>query len=238
MGTFDSHVDTPDQIRIEGENIVISFERIDNTSGVITWTIPAPAAGCNADNQAYNGMVIVGNTVANAVDNRPVDGQVYTDDPTMDSDLHAGSEINGALVVGAFYNDKTTTSVTVTGLEANVAYFFTGHAVDGVNRYHWQGVSTYALPFLYTEPEPDRSAYQEVAFDESVLNSDATGLEVGETYTIDLTVDGTKYTLNIRGSEALTFGDLENEINYQIQFIENHNQGTEGPNAGAYWYND
>ena len=236
MGTFDSHVDTPDQIRIEGENIVISFDRTGDSTGTITWNIPAPAAGCTSDNQAYTGFVIVGNTVANGVQNRPQPGTIYTGDPTMDSDLHAGDEIGDGLVVGAFYNDKTTTSVDVSGLVSNVAYFFTGHAVDNVNRYHKQGVSTYALPFLYTEPQEDFAAYQEVAFDDSVVSTDATGLSAGETYTIDLTVDLVRYTLTIRGSEALTFGTLVDEINYQIQFVENPSQGTEGPNAGAYWY--
>ena len=238
MGTFDSHVDTPDQIRIEGENIVISFERTSDTTGTITWNIPAPAAGCSSENQAYNGMVIVGNTVANSAENWPQAGTVYTGDPTMDSDLHAGNAINGALVEGAFYNDKTTTSIEVSGLVSNVAYFFTGHAVDGVNRYHKQGVSTYALPFLYTEPQVDLAAFQEVAFDASVAPTDATGLNAGQTYTIDLQIDGNNNTLTVRGSQSLTFGEFVDEINYQIQFLNSPSSGTEGPNAGAYWYDD
>jgi hypothetical protein len=236
MSTFDSHSDFPDQIRIEGENIHISFERTNDSTGVITWTIPPPAAGCTVENQAYNGIVIVGNTVANSVSNRPVDGTVYTGDPTLDGDLHAGSELVTGLVVGAFYNDKTTTSLTVSGLEANAAYFFTGHAVDNVNRYHQQGVSTYALPFLYNQATPDETAFQEVEFDASVSATDATGLAVGETYTINLNIDGTNNTIRVRGTEARTFGDLVDEINYQILFIENPFQGDEGPNSGAYWY--
>ena len=71
MGTFDSHVDAPNQIRQEGEDIVISFERTGSTTGSVTWNIPTPARGCNADNQAYNGIVVVLNTVANKVGNRP-----------------------------------------------------------------------------------------------------------------------------------------------------------------------
>jgi hypothetical protein len=238
MGTFDSHVDAPDQIRIEGENITISFERTGDATGTLSWNIPPPAAGCNSENQAYTGIVIVGNTVANSAQNWPADGTVYSGDPTLDSDLHTGSELGGGLVVGAFYNDKTTTTLDVSGLQANTAYFFTAHAVDNVNRYHKQGVSTYALPYLYREGTSDRSAFQEITFDANVSSSAATGLSSGATYTIDLNVDGTNYDVTVRGSEAQTFGALVDEINYQIQFLENPTQGAQGPNAGSYWYAD
>jgi hypothetical protein len=238
MGTFDSHGDVPGQIRIEGENITISFERTGDATGTLTWNIPAPAAGCTSENQAYNGIVIVGNTVANGTQHWPVEGTVYTGDPTLDSDLHAGSEINDALVVGAFYNDKTTTTLEVSGLQANTAYFFTAHAVDNVNRYHKQGVSTYALPYLYRNATPDQSSYHEITFDANISGSNSTGLVATQTYTLNLTVDGVPYELTIRGSESLTFGALVDEINYQLQFAENPFQSSEGPNAGSYWYAD
>lgn len=236
MGTFDSHGDTPDQIRIEGENINISFDRTGDSTGTLSWNIPPPAAGCNAENQAYNGIVIIGNTVANSPQNWPVAGSTYTGDPTMDADLHAGDKINGGLVVGAFYDDKTTTELDITGLQANTAYFFTAHAVDNVFNHHKQGVSTYALPYLYMTPQNDRSAFQEITFDTNVNATDATGLDPDTTYEIDLRVDGVNYDVPVRGSEAQTFGELVDEINYQIQFLENPIVGVQGPNAGAYWY--
>ena len=236
MGTFDSHADAPNQIRQEGEDIVISFERKDSTTGSVTWNIPTPAHGCNVDNQAYNGIVVVLNTVANKVNNRPVDGTVYTDDPTADSDLHAGDSINDALVIGAFYDDKTTTTINLTGLIPDTAYFITGHAVDNVHRYHQQGVSTYALPYLYTEPVADLGGYQEVCWSGTKALTDATGLADGTTYTLDLNIDQVNYDLTISGADAQTFGDLVTALNKAIELLENPFQSITAPNTGAYWY--
>ncbi len=240
MGTFDSHVDAPKKLKQEGETLEIFLERVDATNGTITWVIPPPADGCTSDNQAYNGIVIVANTVANGPSNWPVDGTVYTADPTVDTDLHAGDSIGGGLVVGAFYNDKTTTSLDVTGLIANTAYFFTGHVVDNVTRYHKQGMSTYSLPFLYLEPQNDVAAYQEAFFSDSVVGTTATGLKAGSpitTYTVKLTVDVfSTFTLSLRGSESQTYSELIDEINRAIKFTENPFQSAQAPNAGAYWF--
>ena len=237
MGTIDSHVDAPDQIRQEGEEIEISFELTGSTTGLVSWTIPAPAAGCTAGNQAYCGIVIVLNTVANTVGNRPVDGTVYTADPTADADLHAGDELNGALIVGAFYDDTTTTTLDVTGLVTDTAYFITGYAVDCVHRYHAQGMSTYALPFLYVSPQADQCSFQEVTFETNVLGTDATGLGGSpQIHTVNLQIDTVQYTLNVAMGTAATYDDLTTELNKEIQLLEEPFQGSTSPNTGGYWY--
>lgn len=235
MGTFDSHVDAPDQIRQEGEDIVIAFERTGSTTGSVTWNIPSPAHGCNADNQAYSGIVVVLNTVANKVENRPVDGTVFSGDPTADADLHVGDSINGALVIGAFYDDKTTVKLDLTGLIPDTAYFITGHAVDNVHRYHQQGVSTYALPYLYTEPVADTCGYQEVCYVGTKALTDGTGLGSGN-FTLDLQIDTIDFDITISGTDAQTFGDLVTALNKAIELLENPFQSTTAPNTGAYWY--
>ncbi len=236
MGTFDSHVDAPNQIRIEGEDISISFERTGSTTGTVTWNIPSPSAGCTADNQAYNGIVVVLNTVANAVPHRPVDGTVYTGDATADSDLHVGDKLIGALIIGAFYNDKTTTSINITGLTVDTAYFITGHAVDNVHRYHNQGVSTYALPYLYTSPQADTCAFQEITLLTNSVLTDASGLTGGPTHTVKLQIDLIQYTLTITSANATTFSGLIDELNKAIKLLEKPFQGSTSPNTGAYWY--
>ena len=236
MGTFDSHVDAPNQIRQEGEDIVIAFERTGSTTGSVTWNIPSPAHGCNVDNQAYNGIVVVLNTVANKVDNRPVDGTVYTGDPTADADLHTGDSIDVALVIGAFYDDKTTVKLDLSGLIPDTAYFITGHAVDNVHRYHQQGVSTYALPYLYTEPVADLGGYHEVCWSSTKALTDSTGLSSTTSYTFDLQIDTTDHDITIDGADALTFGDLVTALNDAIKLLENPFQSTTAPNTGAYWY--
>ncbi|KKM17871.1 hypothetical protein LCGC14_1671400 [marine sediment metagenome] len=237
MGTFDSHVDAPNQIRQEGEDIVISFERTGSTTGSVTWNIPPPSAGCNADNQAYNGIVVVLNTVANKVNNRPIDGTVYSGDPTADADLHTGDSLTGALIIGAFYDDKTTVKIDLTGLIPDTAYFITGHPVDNVHRYHQQGVSTYALPYLYTEPVADLGGYQEVCFGGTAKAlTDATGLISGTTYTFDININTVDFDMLISGADALTFSDLITALNKAFKLLENPFQSTTAPNTGAYWY--
>lgn len=236
MGTFDSHVDAPNQIRQEGEDIVISFERSGSTTGSVTWNIPSPAHGCNVDNQAYNGIVVVLNTVANKVNNRPVDGTVYTGDPTADADLHVGDSINGALVIGAFYDDKTTVQIDLTGLIPDTAYFITGHAVDNVHRYHQQGVSTYALPYLYTEPVADSGGYHEVCWSGTKALTDGTGLSSSASFTLDLQVNTVDHDITINGADAQTYGDLVTALNKAIELLENPFQSITAPNTGAYWY--
>lgn len=237
MGTFDPQVDAPKQIKQEGEELIISFERTGSTTGTVTWQIPPPANGCTSDNQAYSGIAIILNTVANKVENRPVNGTMYIADSTADVDLHVGDKINGALVVGAFYDDKTTTSLELTGLTPDAAYFITGHVVDGVYTYHFEGMSTYSLPFLYLEPKADSCAYHEIGFNGSTINgTDATNLNATGSYTVDLQVDSVQYQLTISGADALTFDELVEAFNNAIDVIENPFAGPTAPNTGAYWY--
>ena len=108
MGTFDSFADSPLQIRTEGQEITVIFARTGDTTGRISWNIPAPALGCSADEQAYDGIVITVDGTGTAVSKQPVDLTTYTADPVADSDLHAGDTLGTSLVVGAFYGDKTS----------------------------------------------------------------------------------------------------------------------------------
>lgn len=102
MGTtYDKFADSPGQIRKEGQEITIKFTRTDDTTGVITWNIPRPSAGCNSETQAYDGIVVtVDNVPANYNSTSPKDGNYYDADPTADRDLHVGSKLDTALVVG------------------------------------------------------------------------------------------------------------------------------------------
>jgi hypothetical protein len=52
--------------------------------------------------------------------------------------------IGSAQVVGAFYNDVTTTSMIVTGLQPNTPYYFSAHVVSNVLNYYTFGVQSYA----------------------------------------------------------------------------------------------
>ncbi len=241
MGTFDPHHDAPEQIKQEGETIELNFERLTATTGRVSWKIPTPAQGCNTDNQAYCGMVLVLNTVANKVADRPTDGERYVGDATADADLHAGSVIGDALVVGAFYDDKTTTELIISDLVDGAAYFITGHAVDKQNRYHFNGSSAYSLPLTEREDGgQDTKAFHEIELSNQgadVLPTDPTGLVIGDIYDMFINVDGKEFQIDIDGALAQTFEELVAEINRQILLIDSPLQSPTPPNTGAYYYN-
>ena len=142
MGVFDKFADAPNQIKKEGQEITIRFQRTGPTTGRISWNIPPPAAGCSKDgSQAYDGIVLTVNSKAsNYLSNAPKNAVFYTGDATGDADLHAGDKLDGALVVGAFYNDKTTTYLDVNDILPKTPYYVSGYAVDAQGRYHREGV--------------------------------------------------------------------------------------------------
>ena len=241
MSTFDPHWDSPEQIKQEGEEVELSFDRLTSTTGRVSWHIPPPSHGCNAENQAYCGMLVVLNTVVNRPANKPEDGIRYVGDPTADVDLHAGDDLNGALVIGAFYDDRTTVTFDVTGLVDGAAYFVTGHAVDCQNRYHQDGISAYSLPLELNPKGEDTCAFHEVTLNDDaggVLPGDVTGLDIGRIYDFALTIDeDPQIQVEIDGAFGQTYQELTDEINKQLQLLLGPFQGPVPPNTGAYFYN-
>lgn len=145
MGTFDIRQDAPGLLRAESLNITLKFERTGPTTGRVSWNIPPPAAGCTAETQAYQGILVTLDTTPATVDKVPVNGTVYNSDVTADSNLFAGDTIGTSLVVGAFYNDHATTFFDVSGLKPNTPYYVSGFPVDGQYRYFTEGVHAYSL---------------------------------------------------------------------------------------------
>lgn len=246
MGTFDPHADRPEQIRIEGEQITLRFDRTGPTTARVSWNIPTPANGCTAETQAYAGIVVTLDTVAASLSTAPSDGTVYTADPTGDGDLFAGDEIGTAMVVGAFYEcvkkgsgEELTTFFDITGLDANTAYYVSGYAVDCQNRYHRQGVFAYSQN-LESEGTADTSGYQIVKLcpDDGVSLSDGTGLSLDTDYTVRLEVDGSTYTLTVNGDDTQTYKELIDELNVEFQQLTPAPTSPVPPNTGAYYYTD
>lgn len=241
MGRFDRFLDSPGRIKTEGQEISLVFQRTSDNTGILTWNIPAPSAGCDADSQAYNGIVItVASQPANYLTTSPVDGTYYKADPSVDPDINIGGRLDNALVIGAFYDDKTTTLLNITDLTSKTSYYFSAYAVDNVARYHREGVHSYSLPTGPEESngETDTPAIQDIGIDVpgGIDPTIFTGLEETKNYTLTIAIDKIKYPLSISGTLALDYGDLIDQLNQEfIRITEPKFTGSVPPNTNSYY---
>lgn len=240
-GIYSKYSDAPGQIKKEGQDITLKFVRVDDTTGIVSWNIPRPSVGCDANTQAYDGIVItVDNKAANYMSTSPSDGNYYDGDPTSDKDLHLGSKLDTALVVGAFYNDKKTTSLTITNLSPRTPYYVSGYAVDAQARYHREGVHAYSIPDnVGKKLSPDLSAYQDVAIVSSVpvKPSDLTGLESNREYSFAIQMCCKRYDYKIHGRDGLTYKNLVDALNRAFAESICAHTGPNPPNTGEYFLN-
>lgn len=262
MARYQSPVDAPNLLRSEAQQIALTFTKLSPTTGRISWNIPAPAHGCDVNTQAYNGIVITVDTVAASKNTTPQNTNTYVADPTFDSNLHAGSRIGTALVVGAFYDDKETTFVDISNITPNTPIYVSGYAVDKQLRYHKEGNHAYSLPYgnetgNLREKLP---AYQIVLlglvdntslFDIFNLDigpgqstganaGDPTGLTVGQNYTFKIFFDkcdkeGTIVTIN--GTDAQTYGDLVQALTTVMMVLNNPPLNAGRPNVNGIYLN-
>lgn len=257
MGTFDIKPDAPGQLRAESLNINIKFERTGPTTGRVSWNIPTPSAGCSSDTQAYCGMLVtIDNTPASG-DKIPTDGAIYTSDPTADVNLFAGDMLGTAKIIGAFYEDRTTTFLDIVGLTPNTPYYVSGFPTDCQYRYHKEGVHAYSLNFD-NKGTTGTSGSQIVLLDVTktqpgVNLNDFTGLMPGITYDFQIQLNvipkprnpvdpaycnpaPITYTIRVNGTNATTYSDLINEINKQLSLLDNSVQGPFAPNTGTFYW--
>ena len=237
MSTFDPYSDSPFKIKQEGQEIVVHQNRLSPTTIRVSWSLPR-ATSCDIP-LAYNGAIVTLDQAPTSLDKLPVDGTIYKSDNTADVNLHAGDRIGAALVVGAFYDDVTTTYVDITDAPTTGSYYISIHAVDKVHRYHTDGVHSYSLPFGKKQDEPE-AGYQVIKMGVAGIQSTSlTGLSPTKEYTFTIKIDDIKPdpTIKFFGSEALTYGDLVDLINYQLVTSVNPTISTTVPNLGSVWVN-
>lgn len=258
MSTFDIITDAPGMLRSEAVNITLSFNRTSPTTGRVSWNIPTPAAGCTSANQAYCGIVITVDNKPISTGTGPTDGTVYNSDPTADANLFAGDVIGTAKVVGAFYNDRTTTFLDITGLQPNTPVYVSGFPTDCQFRYYYAGVHAYSQN--YTNRGTDGTHGHQVlvlnssASQMGVQPTDATSLVPGTMYSFKIQlgliptpnrpIDQTEclpqphvYTITVDGADAQTYADLVAAINKQFGLLSNAALGPTSPNTNGYYFN-
>lgn len=256
MSSFDLRQDAPGLLRAESLNITLKFERTGATTGRVSWNVPAPAAGCTAENQAYYGMLVTIDTTPASSNKIPTNGTMYESDATADSNLFAGSTIGTAMVVGAFYEDRTTTFFDVTGLKPNTPYYVSGFPVDAQHRYFIEGVHAYSLDFKNRGTD-GTSGTNVVILNQpnGVLATDYTGLAPTVEYDFTLQLGAVppathpynpteynptsqQYTVQVNGTYAQTYADLVRAINKQFALLTNPAQGPVAPNTGTYYWSN
>lgn len=260
MSTFDIVTDAPGMLRSEAINITIKFDRTGPSTGRVSWNIPTPAAGCTSETQAYCGMLVTLDTKPASIDKIPVNGQVYNSDPTADANLFAGDKLGTAFVVGAYYNDRTTTFFDIDGLKPNTPYYVTGFPPDCQYRYFAEGVHAYSQDFKNRGTDGTNGT-QVVQLNSTsdhpgAKGTDITGLLPGNKYdfTIQLGVDpkpnrplgpadcnlvAPQQHIVVDGTKAQTYDELVVEINKQFAMLGNPPpaQGPYAPNTGGYYLN-
>ena len=230
---YDPYKDTPNKIASEGQLISITFEKTSASSAHICWTLPYNLGVSNTDQIEYNGIVIVLDTVPILMPQTPVNGKYYVADYTADRDLHIGDKIGTGLVIGAFYDDKTTHSIDIQGIEPSTSYYVAGFAVNNVAQYHTAGVHSYSLELKLNKTGNDTAGYDIVKL--GVHGTDSTRLTPSTIYPLIATIDNTLYTWNFLGSDIPTYQDLVDVVNYKISTIDNPYIGAIPQNANGLY---
>lgn len=124
---------------IEARSVALKLTRLDLNTASLSWNQPD-------DFKVYAGAVVLISDQPMNPSNFPSDGVRYT----ASTDLAApASVIGNAQVVAAWYEqfggDLTTSSVTVTGLDANKQYYASIHICTNVLQYHTIGSHSYPL---------------------------------------------------------------------------------------------
>lgn len=107
----------------------------DRTTFNINWTDPRST-------NAYDGCIVLVGTTPATVSTRPHDGIRYTASANLTA---PASLIGTAKVVGAFYSDKTTRTITITNADPNIVYYVSMYAVSNILQYHADGIRAYPL---------------------------------------------------------------------------------------------
>lgn len=235
MGTvFDYFNDGAYRLQQEALSITLQVTR-SATSATLSWNIPT---SCSNNPVVYNGIIITADTKPfNPPHTRPKDGTTYQADLTIDPDLFSGSLLHTAMVIGAYYFNTTTNTLTIDGLDPLTPYYFSAFPVDSELRYYQQGVHGYSQPWKI-RPILGQAGFQRVQLGTSGVHlTDATGLIGNQYYTFNLSlnmvVPGTNIT--VPGISCLTYEGLIDTLNSQLGTFNNPYTSSTPPNTNSLY---
>lgn len=123
----------------EGNSVTLNLKRINPTTIQIDWTLPTTY-------KAYDGAIVLLSEKLLDNYNIPLDGIRYTASQDF---INPIDSIGGAQVVssfyGAFQDDITQTSVTVSNVNSDKIYYASIHICTNILTYHKSGVKSYPL---------------------------------------------------------------------------------------------
>jgi hypothetical protein len=254
MSTFDIQTDTPGLLRHESLNMTLVFNKTGQATGRVSWNIPAPATGCMANTQAYDGIIITIDTNPIHTKKQPNRGTIYEADSNIDNNLFVGSMIGTAKVVGAFYSDLKTTTLDISGLLPDIPYYVSAFPVDSTYRYYIEGIHAYSQD-LSNRGTNSTNGHQRLLINHGngILPTDDTGLLADIDYTFNIQIGlvpapkGPKNildcypteptrTITIPANTANTYDELVTQINIQLSLIDNPYHGATAPNTGTIYF--
>lgn len=240
MAIYDKFADTPRRLVLEGQDISVNLIRNGDGTATIEWNLPRLGSE-KLEDLIYDGIVItVSNKPADFISTSPKNGTYYEADPTFDVDLHSGDKISIARVVGAFYHDRETTSLTVTDVKDKTPYYVSAYAVDQVGNYHREGVHAYSLATMRDEElktTDEKPAFHDFQVDtpKGVSLKTKTGLDTATQYNLKITVNGDCHEFtDLLGSNMQTYEDMASTINHRFKMLADPLLGPLFPNEGKY----
>lgn len=233
---FNFNQDSPDQIKAEGRTIVVNTSRADGNY-VINWSIPQPRDGASAITRAYNGVIVTASLSPSTLTEQPVNGVKYVSDETLDFSLHAGDKIGNSFVIGTFYNNINTNTLTINGIP-QVPVYITVHAVSSELKYHADGVHAYEQTLAHESKDLFKATRgsQLLSIPGAAL-SDAVSFigATPSTLSFLVDVDGSSHTLQVPTFGINNYRDLIDAINFQLIRIKQPFISEYPVNTGAYW---
>ena len=148
MANHETFEYTTDTLWSEGRQIQLKLSRPTPTTIQLDWVYPA-------DMKVTTGALLLLSVDQLNPSNYPTDSVKYT----ASTDFLAPGDTIGAnapaQVVGAFYDNILTTSVTITNVDPNVLYYATIHAASSIRQYHNVGIPSYPVDASRVERNSD-----------------------------------------------------------------------------------